>query len=246
MDEAYVTQPSGKRMPLSFKGMKFLTKKDLLLLQLLANADEERPLYLATSVNVGDVPYLEPHLVCEGMLYRIVPSDSTDVDMRIDAERLYENIMHRFTFGGLSAEGVYADYDVRKMTYALHHKMALLIDTLMKQGDYTRALEVVRKWQRELPQNAALWDDSSLPMLICLYETGNVAEADGIVSGLLDRTLQWQAWMASVRPDGRKVSDFTKYRWNQMLERCFALLYKYNRNDLIEHFASRYDAMFAQ
>ena len=246
MDEAYVTQPSGKRMPLSFKGMKFLTKKDLLLLQLLTNADEERPLYLATSVNVDDVPYLEPHLVCEGMLYRIVSSDSTDVDMRIDAERLYENIMHRFTFGGLSAEGVYADYDVRKMTYALHHKMALLIDALMKQGDYTRALKVVRKWQQELPQSVALWDESTLPMLICLYETGNVAEADEIVSGLLDRTLQWQAWMASVRPDGRKVSGFTQYRWNQMLERCFALLYKYNRNDLIERFASRYDAMFAQ
>ena len=145
-DTAFVMQKSGEKMPLSFAGMDMLLKSDLLILQLLANDDETRPLYLTTSMNIDERPYLKPHLVLEGLLFRIVPSYTTETETRVNVERLYENIMKNFSYGGLSAGDVYADYDVRKMAYGHQHKMATLIDALLEQGDNERAITVVRKW----------------------------------------------------------------------------------------------------
>lgn len=232
-DTAFAVQKSGKRMPLSFAGKDMLFKSDLLILQLLVNADETRPLYVTTSMNVDDVAYLKPHLVLEGLLYRIVPSDSQETEMRVDVERLYSNIMERFSYGGLSDTDVYADYDVRKMAYGHQHKMATLIDALLGQGDGARALAVVRKWQREMPPQVVPYDDAALSMLRCLYHTGQHEEADALANDMLSRSVEWLEWIGTLRPERRRGSAFTEYRWNRIMEKTVSMLFHYDRKELL-------------
>ena len=232
-DTAFAVQKSGKRMPLSFAGKDMLFKSDLLILQLLVNADETRPLYVTTSMNVDDVAYLKPHLVLEGLLYRIAPSDSLETEIRVDVERLYSNIMERFSYGGLSDTEVYADYDVRKMAYGHQHKMATLIDALLGQGDGERALAVVRKWQREMPPQVVPYDDAALSMLRCLYHTGHHEEADALANDMLSRSVEWLEWIGTLRPERRRGSAFTEYRWNRIMERTVSMLFHYDRKELL-------------
>ena len=232
-DTAFVMQKSGEKMPLSFAGMDMLLKSDLLILQLLANDDENRPLYLTTSMNIDERPYLKPHLVLEGLLYHIVPSDTKETETRVNVERLYENIMKNFSYGGLSAGDVYADYDVRKMAYGHQHKMATLIETLLEQGDNERAMAVVRKWQKEMLQQVVPYDAAALSMLRCLYHTGHYAEADTLARDMLSRSLEWLEWIETLCPERRRGSAFTEYQWRRIMEKTISLLYYYDRKELL-------------
>ena len=232
-DSAFVMQKSGEKMPLSFAGMDMLLKSDLLILQLLVNDDETRPLYLTTSMNIDERPYLKPHLVLEGLLYHIVPSDTTETETRVNVERLYENIMKNFSYGGLSAGNVYADYDVRKMAYGHQHKMATLIDTLLGQGDNERAMAVVRKWQQEMPQQVVPYDAAALSMLNCLYHTGHHAEADTLARDMLSRSFEWLGWIDTLNPERRRGSALTEYQWKRIMNKIVSLLYHYDRKELL-------------
>ena len=232
-DSAFVMQRSGKKIPLSFAGMDMLLKSDLLILQLLVNDDETRPLYLTTSMNIDERPYLKPHLVLEGMLYRIVPSDTSETETRVNVERLYENIMENFSYGGLYAGDVYADYDVRKMAYGHQYKMATLIDALLEQGDNERAVAVVRKWQQEMPPQVVPYDAAALSMLRCLYHTGHYAEADTLAEDILSRSLEWLEWIETLCPERRRGSAFTEYQWRRIMEKTISLLYYYDRKELL-------------
>lgn len=232
-DAAFVMQKSGEKMPLSFAGMDMLLKSDLLILQLLVNDDEARPLYLTTSMNIDERPYLKPHLVLEGLLYHIVPSDTTEMETRVNVERLYENIMENFSYGGLSAGDVYADYDVRKMAYGHQHKMATLIDALLEQSDNERAMAVVRKWQKEMPQQVVPYDAAALSMLRCLYHTGHYAEADTLARDMLSRSFGWLGWTETLRAERRCGSAFTEYQWKRIMEKTISILYNYDRKELL-------------
>lgn len=242
VDTAYVLRPGGKVMHLPFDDKEMLFKSDLLVLQLLVNADENRPLFLTVSMNTDDVSYLKPHLSLEGMLYRITPSDSLSSRQRVDVDRMYDNIINRFAYGGLATEGVYADYDVRKMMYGHQHKFAVLIDSLLKQGDTGRALSVVRKWQKEFPQHVAPYDESSLSMLECLYITGNTTEADALAENLLSRSAEWVEWIETLRPQRRKASYLTEYRWLRVLERTLSLAHHYDRTELFKQYYPTYES----
>ena len=228
-DTAFVTQRSGEKMPLSFAGMDMLLKSDLLILQLLVNDDETRPLYLTTSMNIDERPYLKPHLVLEGMLYHVVPSDTTETGIRVNVERLYENIMENYVYGGLSAGEVYADYDVRKMAYGHQHKMATLIETLLEQGDHERAITVVRKWQKEMPPQVVPYDAAALSMLRCLYHTGHQAEADALAEDMLSRSAEWMEWIGTLKPERRRGSALSEYQWKRIMQQTVSLLYHYDR-----------------
>lgn len=239
-DTSYVDWPNGERMHLSFTEKHRLFKSDLLVLQLLANADENRPMYITVSMNMDDVSYLKPHLSLEGMLYRITPSGTLDAGVEVNVEHMYENVMEHFSYGSLSSMDVYADYDVRKMVYGHQHRLAQLIDTLLMDGDKERALNVVRKWQEELPPHAAPYDESALSMASCLYATGNEVEADALSETLLLRSVEWMEWISTMRPGRRSGSRYTEYRWLRIMGGTMSLLHHYGRSELMKTYYGYY------
>lgn len=241
-DSAFVTQPAGWRMSLPMTGMKLLTKGGLMVVQLLSCPENFRPLYVTTSMSLEQLPFLKPYLVLEGMLYRIVPStDENGENVRINTECMYDNFMHGFRYGGLSHEGVYADYDVRKMAWGHEHQMAILTDTLMRAGDMKRALALTRKWQEVFPAKNIPHDDSALPMVKCLYRTGNTAEADSIVEGLLIRGEEWLSWIGTLSAQRRRGSAYTEYVWLRTMERAMNTLALCKREELLQKHYPKYE-----
>lgn len=242
-DSASVLRPSSARMTLSFIGKDMLFKSDLLVLQLLANADESRPLYLTVSMDVDEVSYLKPHLSLEGMLYRIVPSDTVESESGVDVERMYENMLTRFAYGGLSSEDVYADYDVRKMVYGHQYRFASLIRELLKRGDKDKALVVARRWLKEFPEHVAPYDESALSVVECLYQTGNNDDADRLARRMLSRSVEWIDWIGTLHPQRRRGSYITEYRWLKTFERTLSMVHHYGRSELVQAYYPFYEQL---
>lgn len=148
--------------------------------------------------------YKNELMALEGLAYRVCP---TATGQQVDVERLYNNIMHRFRYGGLNTKGIYVDEDVRRMANAHQLVMGVLIDSLLRQGDLHRALTVCQKWQKELPPENVPYTDSALAMARCYYLASQPEQADEIVRNLLRRSAEWLSWIDTITPRRRAGSS---------------------------------------
>ena len=124
------------RMDISLRGMRAINKSKLMMLELLANANWERPIYVAMTVGNENIMNLDNHFVQEGLAYRITPYTTTAPGMTsYDTEKTYKNVMERFKFGGVSTKGIYLDETVMRMCYTHRRLMVELASQLMSEGE---------------------------------------------------------------------------------------------------------------
>ena len=124
------------RMAISLHGMRYLTKSKLMMLELLANCNWERPIYVAMTVGGENLMNLGNHFVQEGLVYRLTPYTTTEPGMtNYDTEKTYKNVMERFKFGGVSTPGIYLDETVLRMCRTHRRLMVDLATELVNEGD---------------------------------------------------------------------------------------------------------------
>ena len=223
---------------ISLKGKKGLFKNELMVLDMLLQANWERPVYMSISMGSDILPFLRDHLVLEGLAYRISPTATTQM---IDVERLYDNIMHRFRYGGLSTKGIYVDEDVKRMANAHQLIMGVLIDSLLQRGDIKRALNVCHKWQKEMPQENVPYTEYALSMARCHYMARQTERGDEIVSTLLRRSDEWLSWINTIKLSRRSGSLYNRYTWMQTMEQALVIAEQFERTELIHQYIKQYE-----
>jgi len=139
------------RMVISLAGKQALYKNDLMMLEMIANCNWTRPLYVAVTVGAENFMNLGENFIQEGLVNRITPfstmdnANSTGINMRnFDTEKTYDVMMNRFKWGGLSKPGLYIDETVARMCYTHRREMADLALHLITKGEKTKALKVLQ------------------------------------------------------------------------------------------------------
>ena len=223
---------------ISLKGKQGLFKNELMVLDMLLQANWERPVYMSISMGSDILPFLRDHLVLEGLAYRISPTATTQ---RIDVERLYDNIMHRFRYGGLSTKGIYVDEDVKRMANTHQLIMGVLIDSLLQRGDLKRAVNVCHKWQKEMPQENVPYTEYALSMARCYYMAHQPEKGDEIVSSLLRRSDEWLSWINTIKLSRRAGSLYNRYTWMQTMEQALVVAEQFERTEFIHQYIKQYE-----
>ena len=208
-----------------------------MVLEMLSNAAGSRPFY--ASISMGDnLSFLRDHLVLEGLAYRISP---TATHQQVDVERLYDNVMNRFRYGGLSTKGIYVDEDVKRMADTHQLIMGVLIDSLLRQRDTRRALEVCRKWQQEMPQENVPYTDAALAMARCFYLNDLSQQGDEIVGSLLRRSTEWLSWIETIRLSRRAGSAYSRHLWMQTMQQALAVAAQNDRTNIYQQYIHQYE-----
>ena len=122
-------------MHISLKGKRMLYKSELMILEMLANANWERPLYMAITVCSDNHMNLTNNFLQEGLAYRITPFNNTALGRRIDSEKMYDNLMNKFKFGGIDNPDVYLDETVHRMCDTHRRLFVQLASQLIKEGN---------------------------------------------------------------------------------------------------------------
>ena len=237
------------QMTLDLRDVHAITKSDLMVLEMLANAGPDRPLYVSISLGPDQLSFLRDHLVLEGLAYRISPETTQQT---VDVERLYDNVMHRFRYGGLSRKGLYVDEDTRHMANTHQFVLSILIDSLLQQvrqpvdpaalpPTLRRALAVCRLWQRELPPENVPYTDAALAMARCYYLAGMPSEGDAIVAALLRRSDEWLTWIDSLATSRRKVAPYTHYTWMRTMHQALSTAAQHDRDHLYDRYSRSYE-----
>jgi tetratricopeptide (TPR) repeat protein len=126
-----------------------MTKRDLMVVDLIANNNWERPIYF--SITVGNSPkayfWLNDYFRLEGMAYRFVPvkyESGTGIDYgKVDTDIMYENLMSKFSYGNMELPEVYLDETNRRLSYNLRTIFGRLANELIVEGENEKAIEVL-------------------------------------------------------------------------------------------------------
>lgn len=141
------------RMVISLAGKRAIYKNDMMMLEMLAQCNWERPLYVATTVGSDNYMNLGDNFVQEGLAYRITPFNTKASGAKnFDTEKVYNNVMNRFKWGGLDKPGLYIDETVMRMCYTHRHLLAQLAMQLIAEGQNAKAEKVLRKAEKVLPE----------------------------------------------------------------------------------------------
>ena len=145
------------RMVISLKKKGVLYKGDLMMLEMVAQCNWKRPIYVASTVGEDNYMNLGNNFVQEGLVNRITPFTTT-IDGRevegaknFDTERTYDILMHKFKFGGLSQPGLYLDETVVRMCFTHRRLFMQLALRLIQEGKTDKALKVLTYANQQIP-----------------------------------------------------------------------------------------------
>ena len=148
-----------------------------MMLEMLANANWERPIYMAITVGTDNQLNMREHFIQEGLTYRFTPFDTEALGATIDSEKMYDNLMNKFKFGGIDKPGIYIDENAMRMCYTHRRTFAQLITQLMKEGKKEEA-EVAKARVAEIKESnktlQADMDQAANDMLNLLYTIPNI------------------------------------------------------------------------
>ena len=159
-----------------------LSKSELMILDLLAHNNWERPIYFVSpndNANLG----LSNYLQLEGFAYRLVPIKTKAQDRinagRVDADIMYKNMMEKFKWGNLNDPDVYVDYTTRRTSRVIRirNKFARLADKLNKEGKYEEAEKVLDRGMELTPNEQIPYKFSVLEVIKEYYDANATDKA---------------------------------------------------------------------
>ena len=193
-------------MVISLKGKGALYKGDLMMLEMIANANWERPIYVATTVGQENYMNLGDNFVQEGLANRITPF-TTNVNgkpvagmKQFDTQKTYDKVMNHFKFGGLSKPGLYLDETVMRMCYTHRRLLSLLATRLAQEKDITKAAQILELAEKEIPDYNVPHDfqGGSLDLVRTYLAIGDKAHAKKIIEQLWTKSSQYMKFFTSL------------------------------------------------
>ena len=130
-------------MHISLKGKRAVYKSEMMMYEMLAQCNWERPLYVATTVGPDNYGSLGNYFVQEGLVNRITPFNTKANGQNMDTDRMYDNMMNKFKFGGLDKPGIYLDETVMRMCYTHRRAFAQLALRLLQEGKTDKVAKLI-------------------------------------------------------------------------------------------------------
>ncbi|MCM1108213.1 MAG: DUF2723 domain-containing protein [Clostridium sp.] len=187
-------------MHISLKGRRVIYKSELMMLEMLASSNWERPLYIATTVGSDNYGDMGKNFVQEGLANRITPFNTEESGRRVDTGRMYDNLMNRFKFGGLDTPGIYLDETVMRMCYTHRRLFAQLVAELLREGKTDKALKALAYAEQMIPESSVPhnYQSGSLTLARSWFMLNKIAEGSKIYDAVARNSMEYLDWYLSL------------------------------------------------
>ena len=166
-----------------------LYKNKLMVLDILANFNWERPIYFAITVGRDNFMGLEKYFQLEGLAYRLVPYVAQSPDGQtgiVHTEKMYERLVHDFSWGGFNNPNLYFDETNTRMVMNFRNNYSRLAEALFQKGDTVKAIETLDKCMTEFPRDVVNLSYFALPIIDIYYKLGEDEKAKAILAVMID------------------------------------------------------------
>ncbi len=214
-------------MHINLKGKRAVYKSELMMYEMLAECNWERPVYVAMTVGEKNYGSLGSNFVQEGLAYRVTPFDTKSNGLNMDTDRMYDNIMSRFAFGGLAEKpDMYIDETVQRMCYTHRRVFSSLAKRLMEEGKKEKAAKLVAYAEKALPPKALPhnYTGGSLDLAEVWLQLGDKAQAESITLAVASTSAEYMDWFLSLPQRMLLVSERDCMYYMYQLHRAASIL----------------------
>lgn len=239
-----------KRISWSLGGRNYITKNDMLVLDLVAHSDWKRPIYFA--VTTGDEAYvgLKKYFQLEGLAYRFVPIQQTESEEaqggRVNTTVMYDNIMNKFLWGGMDKPGVNLDENCVRMTSNLRMQMSILAAALITEGKDDKAEKVLDKSLAVMPDENIPYDATVFTMCGAYYEIGKIEKANKLTKKLFEIYEHDLRIYNAQKPNRRNAYGRDMNQAKEILKRLVGLTQQYKQETLSKELMGRISSVMSQ
>ncbi|MGK7392213.1 MAG: glycosyltransferase family 117 protein [Candidatus Cyclobacteriaceae bacterium M2_1C_046] len=226
------------KMRFSLKpGKTGLEKKDLMILDILATNNWERPVYLNNTSMQQINMDLSNYSIQEGNAYRIIPIEKPNPEAEfVNTEVMYKNVLENFYYRELDNPDVYYNEDYRGLL--LNHRSTIntLAAGLVREGEMEKAKEVLLFSLEKMPDKSVPYDYSISRTVSLLYRVGEIEKAKEVAQILGDRAIE----MTEYYIENNMRLGFELQKHLIILGELQRTLYQYGEDEL----AKKYDEAY--
>ena len=208
----------------------------------------ERPIYFAVTVGNDYYLGLEPYFELTGLAYQVTPKRSANGQPRVNTEKMYENMMHKFQYGNMNLPGIYIDENLMRMCRTHRMMFMELAEALFREGKRDQAREVLDYAEEQLPGYNVPYDYTSASMASVYYALGtddDKAKADAIMDKVANNCVEYLNWGAQLNKQQRAAANSTLGHQSAVLGYILQNLDRYHRDELFDKYYDTY-AIFAK
>lgn len=215
---------------LSLKGKNALTRSELMVLDMVAQCNWVRPLYIALTVGPESHLCFSDYLIQEGLAYRFTPFQTSKTKKKIDTKKMYENVMTKFRFGNVSDPKVYLDENVMRMCYTHRRTLTALAVELFKENEKEKSRKVLDYCLKMLPTTTIPLDyrHGDADMATLYYQLGNKEKANELIQGLFEKSVQYGNWYLSLSDARLAASTRECLMHMQIMMNCLDIMQEYH------------------
>lgn len=188
----------------------------LSILNSIAKDGWKRPVYYAATVSPDMYVNLDDYFVSVGMANRILPVKANNKEeIMVDIDKMYDNMMNKFRFGGIDNPDIYLDENIRRMSYTLRMMFIDLADALINENDSERALKVIDYMMEKIPSTAVRHDYLSTQVAYMYYSLGEKEKGLELMKEIADNSLEYVVWYYTLTPSqlNSVSSDMLKHEY---------------------------------
>ena len=225
------------------KGNGF-SKNEMMVLDILANFNWDRPIYFAITVGSGNFMGLEKYFQLEGLAYRFVPYLAKSDDGQtgeIQTEIMYENLINKFKWGNMQNPKIYLDETNMRMTMNFRNNFSRLSDALIDKKEFEKAEIVLDKCLEIMPHEAIPYNYFNLPIAEGYYKIGKTEKAKKVINILVETYFDELDYYNSI--DQKLLSKIQRdYQiTNQIISSMYSLTLTYNDTESNKKIVSLYE-----
>ena len=166
-------------------------KNRLLMLDVIANNNWERPIYFSGGA-FGDDDYIwmKEFLQLEGVLYKLVPirtplDKNNPYEMgRIDGDKMY-NIVMNWKWGNSGDSAIYHDVETRRNGITYRSTLSRLANVLIEEGQNDKAENVLDLAMEKMPVDYFEFYSLLEPFILYYYQINKVEKARAVYQSVV-------------------------------------------------------------
>ncbi len=204
-------------------GQKDLYKSDLIMLDIIASNNWERPIYFSATLSGASYLNLKEYMQLEGYAYRLLPVKVTGAtDGYVNTDIMYKNLLENMFWRELDNENTYYDNTyLGSPVYTARIAFLRLIGQLLNEGKTDLAKNALEFNLRTMPDKSIPYDQISANFIEPLFTVGNDEMALDIADKMATRADENLAYASqNARSSRRRDANMDLYILNTIVNAC--------------------------
>jgi len=222
-----------------------ITKNEMMVLDMLATNNWNRPIYFATTVGNSLYMNLEDYFQLDGLAYKIVPikarAKTFGSEGRVNSDVLYDNMMNKFVWGGLeeNSDKIYFDENNRRFVMNFKSSFKALAEQLINENKFEKAEKVLDKCTNLFNNNVAQFNYYDLIFARQYFKINKEKKAINILKIAMDNFEDELNYYVSLDDKELLGMQDDVGRMAAVYQEALKTLYDYKQDKIADEYALR-------